>query len=175
MSIQAVAWVLDESKATNADRLVLIAVANHIGPTGWAWPNVETISREARLDRATVFRAIERLEESGELDIMRRPGKSNLYGLTAMPGGSQSATPKAEVEGSQSATPPVAQMRPQGSQSATRSIKNHKEPTTARVREATDTSPIITEWVDDGAGHGPNETHREVGLRNVRKLLRRDE
>lgn len=173
MSIQAVGWVLDDSEATNADRLVLIAIANHIGPTGWAWPCIDTISRESRLGRRTVFRAIDALEEMGELTILRRPGKSNLYGLARYKG-CQSGTPQVVLEGSQSGTE-GCQVGTKGSQVGTQAFKNHKEPTTARVRAATDTSPIITDWVDDGARRGPDESHREVGLRNVRKLLRRDE
>lgn len=100
MSIQAVAWVLEQSESCYSDRLVMIAIANHIGPTGWAWPSIEAIAHEARVDRSTVFRAIDTLVDIGELSVKKRPGKSNLYGLTAMCDPSQSATPR----GSQSAT-----------------------------------------------------------------------
>lgn len=143
MSIQAVAWVLDQSEATYADRLVLIAIANHVGASGWAWPAIPSIAREARLGRATVFRAIEALEEAGELTIQRRPGKPNLYGLSALIGGSQIETGHPEVKGSQSGTGGVSSARRVGSQSGTRIIKNHQEPSRGRAREATDTSPIL--------------------------------
>ena len=110
MSIQAVAWVLEESLASYSERLVLIAIANHVGPTGWAWPGIDAIASEAFVDRSTVFRAIDKLVDMGELTVQKRPGKTSLYGLTALLGGSQSATPK----GSQSATPGVASARLRG-------------------------------------------------------------
>jgi hypothetical protein len=180
MSIQAVAWVLEESESTNADRLVLIAIANHIGATGWAWPCIPTIAHEAGVGRATVYRSIDALEELGELAVRRRPGKTSLYGLAAMPKGSQFETGQPEVEGSQSETGGVSSARREGSQSGTRTIKNHQEPKPARARgparEPTDTSPItIQDWVPTGELHGPTKAQREVGLKAVRQLLQKDE
>lgn len=85
MSIQAVAWVLEHSQAKLADRLVLIAIANHVGSRGWdAWPSVETIATEAGVHEVTVWRSIRALEELGELVVQRRPGKSSRYGLAAL-------------------------------------------------------------------------------------------
>lgn len=110
MSIQAVAWVLENSEATLADRLVLIAIANHADARGWnAYPAVPLIAAEARVDRATVFRALEALETSGELAIKRRPGRPNIYGITALMG-SQDAT----GGGSQDATGGVASTHQRG-------------------------------------------------------------
>lgn len=101
MSIQAMAWVLEESEATLAERLVLLAIANHADARGWnAWPAVPQIAREARVDPSTVYRVLELLERSGELVIKRRPGRSNIYGITALMG-SQSERGEPVVEGSQ--------------------------------------------------------------------------
>lgn len=87
MSIQAVAWVLEHSEATLADRLVLIAIANHADAKGWnAYPAVPLIAREARVDARTVYRAIEALEELGELTVNRRKGRSSIYGISALMG-----------------------------------------------------------------------------------------
>jgi DNA-binding MarR family transcriptional regulator len=94
VSIQAVAWVLDHSEATLADRLVLIAIANHVDGKGWnAWPAIGRIASEARVDRRTVFRAIETLETAGELTVERRTGRSSIYGITAIMGW-QDVTPQ---------------------------------------------------------------------------------
>lgn len=132
MSIQAVAWVLEQSEACYSDRLVLIAIANHVGATGWAWPSIEAIAHEAKVDRSTVFRALDALVDMGELVVRKRPGKSNLYGLAALCDPSQSATP----QGSQSATSGVASARPGGRNLQPRIIKNQKEPLArACVRE----------------------------------------
>lgn len=120
MSIQAVAWVLEHSEATLADRLVLIAIANHADARGWnAWPAVPQIAKEARVDRATVYRAIDALEDSGELIVERRPGKSNMYGIAALRG-SQDAT----GEGVANCDGRGRILSQKGSQSATRTIKN---------------------------------------------------
>lgn len=101
MSIQAVAWVLDHSIATLADRLVLIAIASHADAKGWnAWPAIDRIAHEARVHRATVMRSIQSLEALGELTVNRRPGRPSQYGITALLEGSQDATGR----GSQDAT-----------------------------------------------------------------------
>ncbi len=73
MSVQAISWVLEHSPAKGTDRLVLIAIANHAGPithmgTYEAWPGVETIAREAGLDRPrTAQDALSRLVAAGAL------------------------------------------------------------------------------------------------------------
>lgn len=104
------AWVLEHSEAKLADRLVLIAIANHADARGAnAWPAVPSIAREARVDRATVFRAIDALEELGELTVHRRTSKPSIYAITALMG-SQDAT----AGGSQDATEGVASTRPGG-------------------------------------------------------------
>ena len=85
MSIQAVAWVLEHSEATLADRLVLIAIANHADARGWnAWPSIGKIAEEAGVHEVTVWRSITALEKLGELDVQRRPGRPSRYGLPAL-------------------------------------------------------------------------------------------
>lgn len=129
MSIQAVAWVLEHSEATLADRLVLIAIANHADARGWnAWPAVPLIAAEARVDRATVFRSITALEELGEIDVQRRPGRPNRYGITALMG-SQDAT----GEGSQIATGGVASTRQRGRRLRPEPSVTVNEPSRARA------------------------------------------
>lgn len=126
------AWVLEHSEATYADRLVLIAIANHAGPTGWSWPAVPQIAREAGVDRATVFRAITMLEESGELTIRRRPGRASVYGLTAVLKGSQIAT----GEGVANCDGGVASARQRGRRLRPEPSVTITEPSRARAREA---------------------------------------
>lgn len=135
MSIQAVAWVLEQSEATLADRLVLIAIANHADGKGWnAYPAVPLIAAEAKVDRATVFRALTTLEESGELVVHRRPGRSNMYGITALMG-SHDATGK----GSQDATGGVANTQKRGRKMRPKPSVTVNEPA---QRSPIDTSPI---------------------------------
>lgn len=74
MSVQAISWVLDYSPAKGSDRLVLISIANHAGKADdedvfEAYPGIDTIQREAGLDRRrTVNDALTRLIETGAVE-----------------------------------------------------------------------------------------------------------
>ena len=129
MSIQAVAWVLEHSEATLADRLVLIAIANHADARGWnAYPSVRLIGAEARCGRSTVYRAIEALERSGELVVHHRPSDSNMYGIAGLMG-SQSGT----GEGSQIGTEGVPITRKRGPKLAPKPSVTVNEPSRAHA------------------------------------------
>lgn len=135
MSIQAIAWVLEHSEATLAERLVLLAIANHADARGWnAYPSIPLIGAEARVGRTTVYRAIESLEDSGELAIIRRPGRSSMYGIAALKDGrgSQIGT----GEGSQIGTQGVPNTRKRGPNLGPKPYLTVKEPSRARAREA---------------------------------------
>lgn len=139
MSIQAVAWVLEHSEATLADRLVLIAIANHADARGWnAYPSVPLIAREARVDERTVYRALDALKASGEVTVQRRPGHSSMYAIAALHGGDNLSGVRGDKlsgEGSQSARGPLTNRQP-----------NHKEPSgnrRVRAREATPMPPPL--------------------------------
>lgn len=85
MSIQAVGWVLANSKSTLADRLVFIAIANHADARGYnSYPSVDHIAKEALVGVSTVSRSVANLERMGELVVIRRPGRANLYGIQAL-------------------------------------------------------------------------------------------
>jgi 5-methylcytosine-specific restriction endonuclease McrA len=87
MSIQAMSWVLTESKATLASRLVILAIANHADPQGVSsWPSIPLLSRETRITSRQVQRCIAQLEQSGELAIHRGmgPGRTHLFVLAKM-------------------------------------------------------------------------------------------
>lgn len=67
MSIESLSIALNHSRATGNAKLVLIGIANHDGDGG-AWPSIATLSRYAGgLNRRNVQRAVERLEELGEI------------------------------------------------------------------------------------------------------------
>lgn len=84
MSVQAMAWVLESSKARLGDRLVALAVANHADREGEnAWPSIETLALEAHLSQRQVQRALKSLESIGELRISPSSGPrgTNVYTL----------------------------------------------------------------------------------------------
>lgn len=70
-------WVWDRSKARGADRLVLLAIAEHAdrGTGENAWPAVETLAEMVGgVDVRNVKRAIRRLEDLGELRVELNKG-----------------------------------------------------------------------------------------------------
>lgn len=84
MSIQALVWVIEHSKARLADRCVLMSIANHCDRTGKnAWPSVETISHEAKVTVRQVQISTHRLSKAGELVVGKNGGPhgTNLYSL----------------------------------------------------------------------------------------------
>jgi len=93
VSFQAVCWVLEHSKTRLADRLVLLAIANHAGTSpvdgAWeSWPGVTLIAREANLAPRVVQTSLSRLEADSVIeriingapdDRIRGGRRSNLY------------------------------------------------------------------------------------------------
>ena len=85
MSLQAIDWVHKYSRSKGSARSVLTVLAHHMGRDGkGAFPSINTIAREAGVNRATVFRALDDLKELGELDWIAGGGRNrtNLYTLT---------------------------------------------------------------------------------------------
>jgi hypothetical protein len=91
MSIEAVALVLNQSKATGRAKLVLIGIANHLGDQG-AWPSISTLARYANASERSVKRDIQELIDLGELrvELQNAPThnqyKTNLYWITIQSG-----------------------------------------------------------------------------------------
>lgn len=123
MSVQAISWVIDQSKHKGNTFVVLLMIANHARSDGsGAWPSIHTIAKESRLADRTVQRCIKRLTRawSGvkgwqgappELKVLvgKGPYGSNLYdipGVKLSPPRCQSVS-----EGvTSSDTPPVTEL-----------------------------------------------------------------
>jgi hypothetical protein len=74
MSIQAVAWALEQDIPGTA-KLVLISLANradHV--TGHCWPSMERIAKEASCSRRSVFTYIGALKRHGYVEVQSRRG-----------------------------------------------------------------------------------------------------
>ena len=97
MSIEAVALVLNKSKATGRAKLVLLGIANHLGDQG-AWPAISTLARYANASERSVKRDIQELIDLGELrvELQNAPTtnqyKTNLYWITIEAGVTDSAS-----------------------------------------------------------------------------------
>lgn len=77
-------WVMENSRSTENDRLVLIAIANEADDFGFnAWPGKKRLESASNSSKSTVTRSLKRLEALGELIVARRSGRraSNHYAL----------------------------------------------------------------------------------------------
>jgi hypothetical protein len=80
VAISTVAHVRTQSNTVGSARLLLLIIASHISPTSdLARPSVPTLARESRLSVRHTYRLIHRLEAMGELEVIRRQGRVNLY------------------------------------------------------------------------------------------------
>lgn len=89
MSVQAIAWVIENSKHKESRLVVLLMIANHARSDGTgAWPSIPTIAKESRISVRACQYNIARLERSGELAVERGHGPhgTNLYSLPKMMG-----------------------------------------------------------------------------------------
>jgi hypothetical protein len=90
MSIEALSIVLNHSQAKGAAKLVLIGIANHLGPDAdeGAWPSQNRLASYANVSDRAVRDAIETLEQLGELvketaaGHSRNQYKPNRYWIT---------------------------------------------------------------------------------------------
>lgn len=88
MSIKVIQWVWDCSESKNAERLVLLAIADNAADDGsHAYPSVAEICRKANLSERGVQAALARLVKSGELHIHVGGGRghTNYYTVIMKP------------------------------------------------------------------------------------------
>jgi len=67
------------SSRTPTERLILIAIADHLGDDGRCWPSSSRIASMVGMKRETVSRNISRLTVAGVLIAERRVGTSSVY------------------------------------------------------------------------------------------------
>ena len=72
MSVRLMADVFEFSEARGTDRMVLLAIADEADDDGkGGYPGFDLLAHKCRLPRTTVRRAVDRLEELGELRVFR--------------------------------------------------------------------------------------------------------
>jgi hypothetical protein len=89
MSVQAMAWVIENSQTRGNQYIVLLMIANRADEDGAsAWPSIRWLARRSRLSERTVQRAIRKLEKGGDLGIEKAAGPrgTNLYQVIMQPG-----------------------------------------------------------------------------------------
>lgn len=72
MSIQAVAWAIDQKAGSAAGKVVLLCLANYADEDGKCWPSQETIAAETELSERSVREWLQKLEEAGLLTRTKR-------------------------------------------------------------------------------------------------------
>jgi hypothetical protein len=103
MSIQAVAWALDQDIRDPYAKLILISLGNHTDhSTGFCYPTMRLIGKEASCDRRTVIRKLPWLADSRYIRIIPdRQGKQRLahYYQLLMPGCDPQSQPPPKKRG----------------------------------------------------------------------------
>lgn len=109
MSIQSMVFVLEDSEATGSERLVLLALANHVnggrGDDWTVWPSVATIASEARISKRTAQATLRRLEKDGRIREAGKGPKGTIkYAIVRdcpldQSGGAESAPPQITTPG----------------------------------------------------------------------------
>ena len=67
------------SERAPTERLILIAIADHIGSGGRCWPSTSRLASMAGIKRPSASRIIKRLLLDGVLTVQRRSGRSTVY------------------------------------------------------------------------------------------------
>jgi hypothetical protein len=84
LSVQAISYVIENSKHKGSYLLTLLMIANHAHSDGTgAWPSIATLARETRLSPRGVQYCIGYLRESGELLVIPDAGPRgcNAYAI----------------------------------------------------------------------------------------------
>ena len=94
------------SERAPTERLILIAIADHIGSGGRCWPSTSRLASMAGIKRPSASRIIKRLLLDGVLTVQRRSGRSTVYEIQW----EQLSTCHPELQHlSPSVTPPVTE------------------------------------------------------------------
>ena len=98
------------------ERLVLVAIADHVNDSGSCWPSKRRLSDLTGYSERTVQRSLSSLADRDVLQRLERPGRSTLYQIDwqTLEGGDTVSPPQDTVSplGSQNVSPPRTQCLP---------------------------------------------------------------
>lgn len=162
------AWVLANSQSEGHDRLVLLAIANHCDAFGRnSWPSVGQIADEARVHRATVFRAISVLQQLGEIEVISGSGRGRTNHYRVPIERVAGCDPSTETKGSQAATGGVAKTPLKGRTGATQTVSNRQR-TVARTHARPTAG--VQDWEPTGDLEPLHSEEKTKGLEHIRQL-----
>ena len=107
MSIKVMSWVWEQALPP-LDRIVLMAIADHADDDGYAWPGMKRIAEKCSMEKRTVQRHVEKLQEQQLLKVesrQRNDGSSSSNGYTVVMNGTKE-------EGVAESHPPMSGMTP---------------------------------------------------------------
>ena len=106
MSIRLMAqlWDNEDHDLSGSKLLVVLCLADHSNDDGVCWPSINRIAKRTRIDRRSVMRNLQALEDMGYITVVRTPGRQNRYTVNATRG--NSVTGGNNVTGGSSVTPP---------------------------------------------------------------------
>jgi hypothetical protein len=79
VSFDAVRNVMRLSQTRLSSRLTLLILAERADKDGFCWPSIGQLAEDTRLDRASIFRALDEAEGLGELLVLRTEGRASRY------------------------------------------------------------------------------------------------
>ena len=107
MSIKVMSWVWEQDLPP-LDKIVLMAIADHADDDGYAWPGMKRIAEKCSMEKRTVQRHVEKLQEQQLLKVesrQRNDGSSSSNGYTVVMNGTKE-------EGVAESHPPMSEMTP---------------------------------------------------------------
>lgn len=72
-------WLLKNTEITPSEKLTYARLCQFSGKDGRCFPKIDTIAQEIGLEERQVQRNLQRLEESGLIEVIRRPPQVNEY------------------------------------------------------------------------------------------------
>jgi hypothetical protein len=82
MSVKCMARVWEKSTQKGSRLLLLLAVADYADDNGFAWPGIEKLAEKTRMSPRQTMRLVEHARKDGELIVVKRRAKGNLYIVT---------------------------------------------------------------------------------------------
>ncbi|MDP8961532.1 MAG: helix-turn-helix domain-containing protein [Actinomycetota bacterium] len=90
MSVEAIAWALSVKGLTSTDKLILVTLADHCGPSGECWPGIRRVAAIVGVTERQVRKRLRVLERAGLVSVRERrtsarDSDTNVYQLSLRP------------------------------------------------------------------------------------------
>jgi hypothetical protein len=155
LSIRIIGDVFDLSLAST-DKLVLLAIANYADDRGRCWPSVATLVKKTGLSERAVQGSVLKLQSGGHLEVIRMPGRSNVFVIHTPAAGAgtparRAPPPPQQVHPTPAAGAPITVKDPSFEPSKT--LKSEKPlETVVERRQAKEALHLVTRGLRDRFG-----------------------